>query len=311
MSTPEVESQQPAEKKRSRKVYVFWGVALAVLATATLTCWGVVLPFYATRDAVARCALLPDDKPLVAGKWMQQAPQEIGTLGGPGAAASRLRLYLRLPDSVAPNRFVAACLLCECGEAAIPKLRGVLADSDPKVRRVAARTLKLRSLETGDTAPLLEMLEKDDPAVRREAPAALGWLGRQGEKRALPALLRALNDSDAKVRAASASALAVLGDSGAIDGLAAALDDGEKSVREEVVRVLGDIGGASAIEPLTKALRDRETIVRRRAATEMGRLADEASGAVEALERLLKDENMEVRLAAARALRKIRQSAAK
>ena len=76
-----------------------------------------------------------------------------------------------------------------------------LAHIDPKCRETAAKTVPL----------LAAALEKPNPEARTEAAAALKCLGPLA-KPAVPALKKALGDSDAAVRRTAAEALKAVGD---------------------------------------------------------------------------------------------------
>lgn len=39
----------PVQKPRSKRIYVYWGVALALLLTLGLVCWTVVVPVFPGR----------------------------------------------------------------------------------------------------------------------------------------------------------------------------------------------------------------------------------------------------------------------
>jgi HEAT repeat protein/tetratricopeptide (TPR) repeat protein len=112
-------------------------------------------------------------------------------------------------DLKAPVRALAALALGARGDAAAAKpLRALLGDPDVPVRRAAAWALaRLGAREAaGDLRALLGRAGTDVP-TRRAAAAALGRLG---DIPALPALLAALWDGDATLRAVSASAVGVL-----------------------------------------------------------------------------------------------------
>jgi hypothetical protein len=86
-------------------------------------------------------------------------------------------------------------------------------------------------------------LSAPDPAVRRDASAALGNLGGDGEA-ALPALARALEDDDASVRQAAADALGRIGPgaAAAVPALTEALADPDAGVHASAAEALAAIG---------------------------------------------------------------------
>ena len=87
-------------------------------------------------------------------------------------------------------------------------------------------------------------------------------------------LIRALRDSDSRVRCVAAMALGDLGDARAVEPLIAALKDESVLVRYPAAAALGMLGDARAVEPLIAALKDESGFVRRVAATELGMLGD-------------------------------------
>ena len=121
---------------------------------------------------------------------------------------------------------------------------------------------------------------------------------------AVPALIRALRESDWPVRCVAALALGKLGDARAIEPLIAALKDKDKNVRYSAASALGELGNARAVGLLIAALRDEDEDVRRSAARALGELGD--ARAVEPLKELLGDEDVAVRTAAAEALKRLR-----
>ena len=91
-----------------------------------------------------------------------------------------------------------------------------------------------------------------DCDVRRKAANALGKIG---DSRAVGPLIRALNDSDSRIRSWAATSLFKIGEP-AIEPLIKALNDSESEVRSAAAKALGDIGDYRAMKPLTKALDD-------------------------------------------------------
>jgi hypothetical protein len=89
-----------------------------------------------------------------------------------------------------------------------------------------------------------------DPSYKVRVQAAL-VLGKLGDKRAVPHLIKALKDSNATVRAVSCGALARLGDSAAVDPLKEAAKDGESMVRQAAEKALQQL--ESAPPPAAKA----------------------------------------------------------
>src|SRR5262249_53187139 len=124
-----------------------------------------------------------------------------------------------------------------------------------------------------------------------------------------PALVTALGDSDRSVRAYSLVTLSKLGEP-AVPALVAALGTEKDETRALVGSALGKIG-APAVTPLRKALTDSKVIVRRAAVDALGSLGSLARPAVPDLVPALKDKDLEGRVGAAVALKRIDPAAAK
>ena len=192
------------------------------------------------------------------------------------------------------------------GPRAVKALVRALGDGNDDVRDRAAEALG----QLGDrraVEPLVRALADRDNYVRRAAAEALGRLA---DPRAVERLVRALADGDNDVRCAAAEALAALGepkwaqwvkgegddfrrlgaskDREAVEPLVWALADGDNDVRRAAAKALaalgepkwaqwikgegddfrrlGELGDARTLKPLVKALRDENWDVRRAAA---------------------------------------------
>ncbi len=111
----------------------------------------------------------------------------------------------------------------------------------------------------------VDNIANPDPAIRRVAAEILGNLSVPS---ATDALVNALNDSDAQVRAASLRALACAKASSALLDVATRLKDPEPEVRLQAIESLGQLSGykqgvAAHVSPL---LEDADSAVRARAA---------------------------------------------
>jgi HEAT repeat protein len=156
-------------------------------------------------------------------------------------------------------------------------------NEDPRVRAWVASGLgELSGVWTADVIPALVVLLKDsDRAVSANAAQALVVAG----KKAVPALMMALED-----KATRSLALAVLSKIGpdalgAASGLAAALSDPDSEYRREVLFVLGAMGpgAAEVLEPIMARLNDPDMRVRYAACFALGRIGPAAKAASELL----------------------------
>lgn len=150
-------------------------------------------------------------------------------------------------------------------------------------------------------ASLIELLQDEDPRMRRTAAQALGKIAAPDTA---GALLQSLDDADAGVRAMSAWALGRLGedvlDPAGLE-LAKRLDDPSPAVKLAVAEALGEIGGTQTIvELLTERLMYPDVDSRRAAVQALTWL--EAGSAHHALIAALADSDAQVRQGAVAAL---------
>jgi HEAT repeat protein len=147
---------------------------------------------------------------------------------------------------------------------------------------------------------LIRALGDSDRDVRCESAEALGDLG---DPQAIPALIKALGDSDREVRRAAAWALGKLGDPRAVPPLIQALGDGSYDVRRAAAEALVKIG-TPAVPALIQALGDSYSSVRAAACEVMGTIGD--AQAVPALTKALGDLSFKVQEAARNAIEQIK-----
>ena len=189
-----------------------------------------------------------------------------------------------------------ACLLFLLWAVFIP-LRGAQGDQSQEAE-------KLRS-----AVPSLITVLKGESSVsdRRAAAQALGRLGPTAAA-AVPALVRALSDSDWEVRQAAAWALGRIGPVVATDRAAVRILSGfltdlrqRAEVREAAAWTLGRIGPAGAGASLLKGIEAPDPSVRQSAAWALGQ-GYSSLESVQGLIRLLQDPEEAVRQAAIQAL---------
>ncbi len=181
----------------------------------------------------------------------------------------------------------------ELGTAAVPALVDALGDPDENVRITAASLLGGIG-DTGAVEPLIAALEREAHGKWTRGTAAEA-LARLQDGRALPALARALGDS--QVRDNAARALESFG-ARATDAVIVAL--GDKNARWMAVKVLAKVGDERAVEPLVRALRDESISVREEAARTLQAIGDPRAAAP--LIAALEDSEAAVASAAALAL---------
>jgi HEAT repeat protein len=205
---PDCSQETTPVDKRSRKVYVLWGIALTFLGTVGLVCWLVVVPFLQTRAAMERAAVVRKRCVFGAGDLRTTLKE----LGGPERAAGKLTLYLRAPASLAPERALAVEAL---GMLRRPESRGLLTEflrhHEAETRKRAAEALGHLGPDAADSVDeLVRLLADKGERVRGKAADALGQIG-PGAASAVPALAGMLDESSDLSRNAAISALGGIG----------------------------------------------------------------------------------------------------
>jgi HEAT repeat protein len=140
----------------------------------------------------------------------------------------------------------------------------------------------LRDLGKCAVEPLIAALavEAYDKDTRGQI---IGLLGETGDRRAVPALISALNDESAEVRANAADALSQIPDARSVEPLIRLLSD-KSDLAGRAIRALGESGDRRAVQPIISLLaarREKRLDVRlqEEAAIALGRLgAPEAFG---------------------------------
>ena len=206
------------------------------------------------------------------------------------------RDYMRLLESKNPDlRYLALANLLEMDAfkskelletTALPqKLQGLLADASPKVRAIAA--FSIRSLEPGDfETALSKLLEDESDAVRLEALATLGKRCSSSTETA-HILLGRLEDKSTLVRLQAIEVLSECrkstGRSEIVKWLLAKLPDSDRIEQLKAINTLGVIGQIEEVEPTLLALiQSDDEAVLTVAAEALGR-----QGSVSAVEFLL------------------------
>ncbi len=245
-------------------------------------------------------------------------PVLIGILGGPdeglaemageslvhiGSSAVRPLIASQgVPGSLNKDR--VADILSQIGEPAIGPLTEAWRSGKGPGRLVAVGALG--RIGTEDSRPILEeaLMSTGNPPLRAEAAR---WLGGIGEG-AIPALIKALGDADAQVRATAAGSLGAIGDRRAVEPLAAASLRESGETRLSFMEALAKLGGEPAVDSLIAALGASEPSVRSQAASWLGRMDDKK--ATHPLIGLLRDPEPDVRRSAIEALANLGDEAA-
>jgi HEAT repeat protein len=209
----------------------------------------------------------------------------------------------------------SSAALGRIGPAAIPALTAALGSKDSEVRANAVGALGAMGRPAKERIPAIaELLAKDpEHRVRRAAAAALGRVA-LGERTAVFALLKVLDEKEEgieeKVASVRGSALEALGYMGAsaVPALVEALAEPDVRMRMHAAAMLAGSGAASqAVPALEKALGDADPAVRSYAARALGAAGAAATRRVPALTKLLEDKDESVRYGAKQAIELIRR----
>lgn len=269
---------------------------------------------------------------LASGHWAtrRKAVVALGRLGHPQAVGV---LIERLNDRSFQVRRAAALALARMGDvSAIPPLIALLQDRDQRVRETAHKALiqlgsapladlLLGALETGAThtqrmalaglvdlgspEPLGKALVHPDVVIRLGALVALGRL------KAIPSLVRALDDAAPEVRREAVAALARLRrkDALVLNALARATHDVDPRVRARAAQALCRQRRPLVVQPLLRALQSPDAQVRLSVVSALGRLGAVANVALAPLQqRLQEDDSFWVRRRCRAAMRQITQA---
>jgi HEAT repeat protein len=164
---------------------------------------------------------------------------------------------------------------------ALPWLRDLLTETDPRILAAAARAVG--HIGYNALPAMLELMSHSEKVVRREIVWALARLG-VAAKPALPVLCRALQDSDPRTAAGAAQCLANMGPAAepAIPDLINALDTANLIQSRLIAKALSDIG-PKALPALIAAVDDSRPFVRHEAIVAIGFMGMRAGSAVPVL----------------------------
>jgi len=235
-----------------------------------------------------------------ARRWTRRATAAaiLGWTGSPRAVPVLLERVQDVHGEVSAVRAVALRALGRIRHPeAVAPLAGALASPETWLPPVVASTLA-RIGGPARTALADRLADPDENEVVRRWSAQI--LGDLGDRRSLPVLCTALEDTDAELRARAAQALGAIGDPRAVERLLPRLlVDPVPFVRTAVARALGRVGADRAMQLLVEALADPEWWVRLRAIEALEKIG---SPARDLLVATLSDPDPQVRRGAARAL---------
>jgi HEAT repeat protein len=153
--------------------------------------------------------------------------------------------------------------------ALLPDMHAALGDERVEVRESVSRVLQ--SLGTEESLPVLIGATKDrESIVRSNAAEAIARIAPLAAQATLESLL--FEDPDPNVRAILAMSLGETGNRSYIPALIRALGDSESVVRAHAATALGRIGSGDAETALRRALNDPDPQVRRSAESALRQL---------------------------------------
>lgn len=178
------------------------------------------------------------------------------------------------PDLVKPA--LEAIKKVHGGLLTAPALAKLLTYPNPSVRRLALRTLGDLGTESERVLPeLVDAMRDEVGAVRMQAASTLRRLGRP----AIPPLIWALEQPDARTRAGGAEGLGTIGPDAerAMALLLSLVADDDAGVRRWSVWAIGQIrpGDTSQLSVFLSALKDDDEMVRDEAAWALAKLGTE------------------------------------
>lgn len=225
-----------------------------------------------------------------------KAIQALGRLAPAHAELAVPRLFELALKDVAdvedwPNWILAFKAIGSFGKEALPHLEARWKDATPEIRASLCVAFAELGPAAAPAVPLLvELLEKDEDANRRQAVGALGAIGPAAAP-AVPVLRKMLYHEDFHTQYWACRALGAIGDDAlpAVPDLIDRLKNGAASVKRNAAMALGRLGpriGREAIDALIAAVDDPLQPVREQAVLALGRLGPESAGyAREAIER--------------------------
>ncbi len=153
------------------------------------------------------------------------------------------------------------------GDRTVANILPLLADRNPQ--RSAAAAEILERIGRCAIAPVIALLQHEDPRVRGAAATLLGKLG---AREAIPHLMALRTDENINVRSTIFRVLGELGDAAVCDGIRAHVRDPEAWVRFAVMHTLAELQDHQAIPLFLEDLRSSDDLSAWAAVEALGRL---------------------------------------
>src|SRR5262249_37877850 len=209
--------------------------------------------------------LSPADARLTKGQRMvgREAAAALASIGTPAVAP--LVRATKTTHSLQQTNAVLALSLIK-GASASDTFLKILRTGTPEGRLAAALALGERK-GAGAIGPLVEMVDKGP--WREGATKALVLLG---DPRAVPPLIRVLEQGSREGKPAAADTLGLMRDPSAFDPLVAALKNKDDELKIAACVALGDLTDPRALDPLQALITHKNEAVRTAAGTAMARI---------------------------------------
>ncbi len=221
------------------------------------------------------------------------------------ATFAKLREQFTRETSDAVRKEIVVSLGTLEDKASLPLLIGALRDAKSADSLREAALASVEKIGGSDaTKALVELLGEANLKADRQV-RVIAALGRAKARGAVPAIVKALGSSDAKVRASAAEALGLIGDTKVSSAVRDRLKDASVDVRKASVVALGSLRDREAIPLLIDSANDEN--VRFEATTALGAMPD--IRAIHVYLRGLGEKSPELRKASTSAMIAVREKA--
>jgi HEAT repeat protein len=327
-----VTTDRPPATSRSRRICVLWVTALTLLLTLGLFCWLVVVPVRQVASIVQSCGPASHTQLSLDTNDYGAA---VNQLGGPDAAVEKLGAYLRRPRRLAPQKWIAVRMLGACGSTAVPELLCLIREEEEREGTPTWLSMfAVESLATiGDVRGLSPLLRLSGHKSHNVQAKALRALTRFRDPRTVKPLIEALRSKDESVRRPATKGLKKIAGPEWASVVDAMLDPqrgmtlkkipderlSDPQLREFLLQLLefeggrlsfvaamelGEMKEQRAVDTLIKLMNTVDEFNMYHVVWALGELGDRR--AVPTLTLALKNDDKEVRQAAAEALKKIK-----
>jgi HEAT repeat protein len=325
---PGLPPYKPDEKKPEKKTAPAGAGGIGRVQAAPTGALGepasTFAPLLAPVDAlVPKVPAVSAAQPAVLEGPIKMTPQEAAAAAGPTLSSTELPPVpatptarpnqkqktedLPLPQKL-PGAETPAVPLEQALDLALRALVTGLSDRDPKVRLASVDAIETMGEAAASAVPaLVRALRDSDRFVRWAASRTLGKLAPRRPDLAVPVLARMLTpEEDLSVRLSVANTLSLYGPTAgaAVSALVQALGARDSEVRLAAVKTLETIGtdAVSALPAITRRLKDTNVGVRAEAARVLARFGPLAADSLPALRKSVFDPAEEVRRAASDAI---------